>query len=568
MTIANDHAGMTEAAPSEARPEAGVRSAAVLAYHRRTKHRRDGYAAGPETLDWDAQPSPYRHFAGAPITPLPLVSDSIPAPFAAITGQAQVSPAVPDIQGVAALLELAFGLAAIKEYGPDRWALRCNPSSGNLHPTEAYVLACGIAGLPDGLHHYRPEDHVLEQRCAARLSRSGLWIGLSSIQWREAWKYGERAFRYCQLDAGHALGAIAAACAAIGWRAGPVSGANYQVIADLLGLGREQDFGRTEREEPEVLVHIETLPQASRTDGDGAPAYSGDADWTGFANLLDPRPMYRWPVIDEAAAASRGDMQAPELHGCAPQVPAPPKRAAEVILGRRSAQRYARDHIMPQADFRRLLASAAGLGREAGLNFLAFVHNVEGLPRGLYGLCPDPRTGAAFRAALDGRMAWQDVPGIPEVSAFKLLAEGDFRKAVRAISCHQAIAADASVLFSMLGGLGDRVRSDPSRYRLLHWQAGLIGQRLYLEAEALGHSGTGIGCFLDDELHELVGLRDDTFQVLYQFAVGRGVTDSRIIGQSAYPGRSRMEAGIEALDQGKDETGSGETGSGQVSARG
>src|SRR5437660_12483691 len=30
-------------------------------------------------------------------------------------------------------------------------------------------------------------------------------VGLSSIHWREAWKYGERAFRYCQHDVGHAL---------------------------------------------------------------------------------------------------------------------------------------------------------------------------------------------------------------------------------------------------------------------------------------------------------------------------------------------------------------------------
>ena len=41
----------------------------------------------------------------------------------------------------AVLFELALGLSAWKEYGGSRWALRCNPSSGNLHPTEAYVVA-------------------------------------------------------------------------------------------------------------------------------------------------------------------------------------------------------------------------------------------------------------------------------------------------------------------------------------------------------------------------------------------------------------------------------------------
>ena len=35
-------------------------------------------------------------------------------------------------------------------------------------------------------------------------------------------------------------------------------------------------------------------------------------------------------------------------------------------------------------------------------------------------------------------------------------------------------------------------------YRRLFWECGLIGQVLYLEAEAAGVRGTGIGCFYDD----------------------------------------------------------------------
>ncbi|MFZ3035957.1 MAG: hypothetical protein WA112_01575 [Rugosibacter sp.] len=45
--------------------------AQILAYHERTKHRPERYAAGPEALDWDAQPSPFREFAGAGLDPRP-----------------------------------------------------------------------------------------------------------------------------------------------------------------------------------------------------------------------------------------------------------------------------------------------------------------------------------------------------------------------------------------------------------------------------------------------------------------------------------------------------------------
>lgn len=95
--------------------------------------------------------------------------------------------------------------------------MRCNPSSGNLHPTEAYIVSHGIKGLQDGLYHYASRSHALEQRCHSTTKHPpGLWIGLSSIHWREAWKYGERAFRYCQLDVGHALAALRYAAGLMG----------------------------------------------------------------------------------------------------------------------------------------------------------------------------------------------------------------------------------------------------------------------------------------------------------------------------------------------------------------
>ncbi|WP_308874868.1 hypothetical protein [Thiothrix subterranea] len=108
----------------------------VRAYHERTKHRLDAYAKGPEFLDWDQQPNPFRRFAGAEVVELALEEN----------------------EGIAALLQLSLGLSAWKQYGPDRWALRCNPSSGNLHPTEGYLIANGIEGLSDGVYHYAPTN--------------------------------------------------------------------------------------------------------------------------------------------------------------------------------------------------------------------------------------------------------------------------------------------------------------------------------------------------------------------------------------------------------------------------
>jgi nitroreductase len=72
-------------------------------------------------------------------------------------------------------------------------------------------------------------------------------VGLSSIHWREAWKYGERAFRYCQHDVGHALATMRISAAALGWRLFLFSGANATTILgedNLIGWqGHLEVFG-------------------------------------------------------------------------------------------------------------------------------------------------------------------------------------------------------------------------------------------------------------------------------------------------------------------------------------
>jgi len=111
------------------------------------------------------------------------------------------------------LLGCSMAISSWKVYGTDRWALRCNPSSGNLHPTETYLALPEKEGFAAGLYHYRPQDHQLERRCTYPpalehglfndLPAGSFLLGLSAIPWREAWKYGERAWRYCLLDLGH-----------------------------------------------------------------------------------------------------------------------------------------------------------------------------------------------------------------------------------------------------------------------------------------------------------------------------------------------------------------------------
>ncbi|HEY5627843.1 MAG TPA: hypothetical protein VIR79_07845, partial [Nitrospira sp.] len=52
--------------------------------------------------------------------------------------------------------------------------------------------------------------------------------------------------------------------------------------------------------------------------------------------------------------------------------------------------------------------------------------------------------------------------------------------------------------------------------------------------EAAAVRGTGIGCFFDDPVHELVGIKDLTLQSLYHFTIGGPVEDRRLMTLPAY----------------------------------
>jgi hypothetical protein len=71
-------------------------------------------------------------------------------------------------------------------------------------------------------------------------------------------------------------------------------------------------------------------------------------------------------------------------------------------------------------------------------------------------------------------------------------------------------------------------------YRRLFWECGMVGQVLYLEAEAAGARGTGIGCFYDDAVHELLGLSGAEWQSLYHFSMGMPVEDARLTSEPGY----------------------------------
>lgn len=521
-------------------------SMAVLHYHQRTKHQVNAYAKGPASLDWDDQPNPFRRFQGCETIALPPPGKELTCTFGDLDDAQALQAQAVDLNSIGMLLELALGLSAWKQYGPDKWALRCNPSSGNLHPTEGYLLVTDAKLLSPGVYHYVSYAHHLERRASFSHAHAHdeIYIALSSIHWREAWKYGERAFRYCQHDVGHALAALSYAAACLGWRLELCSEVADHDLAHWIGLDRSADFIPQEHEAPDLLLRLLSEPNASVAESPPQlAALYETAHWYGAATALSGRHFYQWPIIDSVAKHTEKPSTPLERFQPAPIVLAAPALtipASQLIRQRRSAQHFnAKAQALELAAFHRIIAATLPNAKPPfsswnwapEVHLFIFVHHVAGLVPGLYCVPRSATDTAALQASMKADFSWHRIAAPFE---FYLLVPGNVKQAAKMLSCHQGIASDSAFSLGMLTRFADPVLLEAWRYRRLFWECGLIGQILYLEAEAAGVRGTGIGCFFDDAVHGMLGLQDDTWQSLYHFTIGTPSEDNRIQTIAAY----------------------------------
>ncbi|MGI8785839.1 MAG: SagB/ThcOx family dehydrogenase [Acidobacteriota bacterium] len=535
--------------------EASVRRA--LSYHERTKHHPQRYARSLGYLDWATQPDPFRTFASAPVIDLPISADGLDTSYAKLYIPGAVAPRPLDLAAIGILFELALGLSAWKQFNNTRWALRCNPSSGNLHPTEGYAILPALPQIAAGVYHYVSRDHCLEQRCALddadsvhfaeALPPGGFIVCLSSIHWREAWKYGERAFRYCQHDLGHAIATVRYAAASLGWTARLMGELSDSNLAALLGLDRDSDFAaaKEDREHPGAAL-IVAPHGVDQLDTQTILAQIARGKWNGLGNALSPDHV-DWEVIDDVAQATwkpttgHHAVELPALPALLPTSSAP---ASTLIRQRRSCLALDGQTAIAAETFYTMLdallprpgvAPWDALPWEPQLHAGLFVHRISGLPAGLYFLERSQHVHPRLRAAMQSQFHWARPPHCPDHLRLFCLAEGDFRDVSRAVSCGQDIASDGVFSLGMIADFGDAVRRRGAWwYRRLFWESGVLGQVLYLQAEAAGIRSTGIGCYFDDPFHTLLGLAGDQFQSLYHFTVGGPVEDPRLITLAPY----------------------------------
>ncbi|MBL8149708.1 MAG: SagB/ThcOx family dehydrogenase [Blastocatellia bacterium] len=547
----------------------------VFHYHSVTKHRFEGYARSLGYLDWETQPDPFRRFYGAELLPLKFMHPDDAPPYSAIFGYSQILPEKVSINSVSKFFELSLALSAWKEIYSTRWSLRINPSSGNLHPTEGYLL---IGSMEDGslarspkVCHYQPSVHALEvraefseqvwQELMKPFPEGSFLVGLSSIHWREAWKYGERAFRYCQHDTGHAIAAIRFAAATLGWSLVVLEDLSDDEVAALLGISRSADFKDAEPEHPDLIALV--VPK--KIDIDIPLSLSKEAildiekaNWQGKANRLSPENI-DWEIIGQVAEACRKPKTDSGLRSAVVDsrrlsaldlalASNSQLSSSQIIKQRRSAVNFDAMTEISAKDLYRILSAVVPAESKSELappwdavvwptsvHLCLFVHRIVELLPGLYILLRDSRKLDQVKAAMRPDLLWQKPPECPEDLPLYFLMEGNCQQLAKQVSCWQDIAADGVFSLGMVAEFEDSIDKYGSwYYRRLFWETGMIGQVLYLEAEAIGIRSTGIGCFFDDPVHEIFGFEGWKFQSLYHFTMGKPVEDTRLTTLPAY----------------------------------
>ena len=473
-----------------------LRQSIAQHYHERTKYDPETISAKHKGLDWAKQPVPFKEYKiGSTFDLKPYIKEK-PGSF---TNNLEAQW----WQRLSRLLFCSYGLTARMPSMGSTVYLRAAPSAGGLYPAEMYLISRGTSFLPAGLYN------------------SQLAIVLTSVFYRSAWRYEDRAYRRICLDTGHLLGNIELAGALTGYRAHLIGGFVDEDVNELLYIDSKQEgaiavVGLADLQDIQQQSHVArtALPSATETDFPRIPdgelldyfhrATQIQPGTTGNLNLPEVKQdksiedKYNFSFCDKISTATKPVYWGKKLEGL-----------EETILKRRSTRAFSGEALQ-ESELKALLDFTYQPQNYRDQNFdsspdyfdlnlietFIAVSGVEGLERGCYYYAPSSQELRQIR--------------------FK-----NFRRELHFLCLGQDLGRDASAVVFHTADLKNAVAQYGDRvYRYLHMDAGHLGQRLNLGAIRLGLGVSGIGGFFDDKVNEVLGIPDKE-AVLYITTLGK-----------------------------------------------
>jgi SagB-type dehydrogenase family enzyme len=439
-----------------------------MAYHELTSYAPDRHGLVPVDdprvrleflpLQRDRQPAPAKLY--------PPEFPRIPLPECQPTST--VDDVGLDLYLIALLLRNSVGVVRYRELpdGGRKW-FRAASSAGDRQPLESYVVARGIAGLPNGVWHFDPFDNALSLVGRAPAVPVSL-IVLTGVPWRTCWRYAERGYRHLWWDAGTALAQLLAVGDEAGLAVRIVLGFQDAQLAVVVGA-------EPERELPLVAVALggsaaagelaQVVPNQAHG-GDLGPyegfdlvtrTHHAGSLFTADAVRTWARPTPRRPSPEPTDAPPGG------LRRAGPAI----DRVVDLVMRRRSVSRFDTSAGIRMDALRAVLFRCtrpiAWDGGPDTTDLRLLVQRVDGVPMGWY-------------AWADGELCAIG-PGLDRLAARRLCREQD-------------IGGDAAALLVLSTDLAATVARRGERgYRAAQLAAGIQVGHVYLAATELG-----IGC--------------------------------------------------------------------------
>jgi SagB-type dehydrogenase family enzyme len=336
---------------------------------------------------------------------------------------------------------------------------------------------------------------------------------ISNVFERYQQRYSNRGYRYALIDTGHIGENLRIAAAA--------AGIDHEAQPRFIDTQLDALVGADGEDEAVCAVHVlgRSGPAAAPNGTPPAQARFVEKAVTGAHVTDDSDPTVRYhastALVRGQAKKTRGE--SPDdttTNAAAPAQPAtsqppialanadpPPSTSAEAcIASRRSPKSFAERPI-----------SAAQLGfvaraayppeawrRSLGVDLQLVVHRVDGVSPGLYRY-------------------------VPEQAALEVVKLDDYTESLPRVCLGQSKAGDAAVGFAMVAHIQRAAAEHGERaYRDLLVEAGEMGERVYLAAEALGLCARNLASFIDEDLNSLIGLDGADAAVVHLTMLGHG----------------------------------------------
>ncbi len=477
-------------------------------YHNLTSYdrrRMTGHA-----LDWGHRPDLYKRYPQAESISLPKDGGSMGAVSLwdiVHSGDSTRPGKKMDLEDLAGLLGLSYGITASVRYPQETFNYRSAPSAGALYPCEIYIAAYDIEGLDPGLYYFSVFDFALKRIRSDDIagflehnSQKGLFLSLfiTGIPYRSAWKYRARAYRYVLLDTGHLLGNLALVLKALRVAGRLAYDFDDTLTGQLLGLDNRREAGVARLDagnraacRADTFVHPVDIPALSAEMLSASKVSDRETAYPEIERMLTAD----YPVLPPEVAnfqGSSGVILKPGKWLSADRVVATEggSPAARALANRRSSRNFIPREI-PVDKFNSILSLLNGcltgglpMGPPARhhLSMGFIVGAVEGIAPGFYLLDPQARQYAR-------------------------IAPGDLTRPMASVCLDQAWLKNAGIHFLFMLNPGHLAEAcGPRGYRYAMIQAGFLGQMIYLGATALGLGGCGIGAIYDNEAKALLGL--------------------------------------------------------------